>query len=144
MRPGVEASAALARTALWVHEISRLHMRARSPLITVEGELFSSVWRENNRLRRSLFASDNYRHNPPASPEPSGSNPTAEEWASSDNSFTAAWPSDCQSGREEIVVICPVRVDRASSPLLSDYVHSMSVRELTSVVFSIIQLGGLQ
>src|SRR6218665_3810990 len=92
VRRSREASAALTRTAVWVHEVSRLHMRARSPLITVEEELFSSVRRENNRLRRSLFASENYRHNrmvdPPASPETSGSNPTAEEWATSDISFT--------------------------------------------------------
>src|SRR6218665_3676465 len=93
VRRSREASAALTRTAVWVHEVSRLHMRARSPLITVEEELFSSVMRENNRLRRSLFASENSRHNrmvdPPASPKASGSNLTAEEWASSDISFTA-------------------------------------------------------
>ena len=65
-----EASAALTRTAIWVHEVSRVHMRARSLLITVEEELFSSVRRENNRLRRSHFASENSRHNRMVDPPP--------------------------------------------------------------------------
>ncbi len=48
VRRSREASAALTRTAVWVHEVSRLHMRARSPLITVEEELFSGAYRKTS------------------------------------------------------------------------------------------------
>lgn len=124
--------------------MSRIPRRACSPLVTVEGELFSFVRQENFHLRCSLFGSGkvwcDQVVDSPASLDPPGSDSAVGGGASLDVSFAAGCPFGCLSDGEGSDVSCPLMVNRVSSSCNPDYAHSLSIRELTCMVLWTLRL----
>src|SRR6218665_1832285 len=124
-------SSALARTATWVKE---------SPLASV-GKKTSSPSRPGGvRLVDNVTKITNS----PASPDPSLSGPSFREGAVLGASSTLDCPRSRSSIIQEGDAFPPMMVDRASSPLrAAGYLHSLAVRELSSVMLWVLGLPNL-
>jgi len=124
-------SSALARTATWVKE---------SPLASVGNKTSSSSRPESVRLVDNLTKIGDS----PASPDPSLSGLSFREGAVLEASSTFDCPRSRSSRSQEGDAFPPMVADRATSPLpTAGYLHSLAVRELSTVMLWVLGLPNL-